>query len=255
MQIVGYETRVGRSKAAALLVARDGTVEREPVSAGRELAYTLGDRRCAGAIDGVEHIPCERPDAPHCELHDSTWICARCTGTCLKAEMDCHQEHAIYLAAFAPSTFKVGVTRRTDPTVRLREQGADRGAIVRRVADGRIAREIEAETARETPIPDRVRVPDKIDGMGRRVDEASWARLLSQFDVEESYEFEYDLGLDSAPVPETIASGTVIGTKGRVLLLERDGNTYAVDMRSLVGYEIRPGSASRQLQSSLGSFG
>jgi len=255
VQIVGYDTAAEGPQPAALFLARDGVVEREPLLTGRDLEYALGDRWCAGATDGTEHIPCDRPDAPHCEHHDSTWICARCTGTCLKAEMDCHQEHAIYLAAFAPSTFKVGVTRRSDPTVRLRQQGADRGAILRRVENGRIAREIEAEIARSTPIPDRVRVPEKIEGMGRPVTEASWDRLLSRFDVEMTYEFEYGFDLDSAPVTETIASGSVLGTKGRILLIERNGDVYAVDMRSLVGYELRSESPSRELQSSLGSFG
>lgn len=255
MQIVGYERSVGHGDAATLLVTREGNLEREPLSPGRELAYSLGERRCAGVIDGTEHIPCERRTAPHCEQHDSTWVCARCTGTCLKDEMDCHQEHAIYLAAFAPATFKVGVTRRADPTVRLREQGADRGAIVRRVENGRIAREIEADIARSTPVPDSVRVRKKIDGMGRAVDLDSWNRLLGAFDVERTHEFEYGLDLRSAPIPETIASGTVLGSKGRVLVIERGGERFAVDMRSLVGYDVRAGTSSRELQSSLGSFG
>lgn len=255
MQIVGYDTGVGGETAAALLVSRDGAVERESLSSGRDLVYALGERRCAGVTDGTEHIPCERRTAPYCEHHDSTWICARCTGTCLKAEMDCHREHAVYLAAFAPTTFKVGVTGRSDPAVRLREQGADRGAIVRRVENGRIAREIEADIARSTPVPDSVRVPTKIEGMGRGVDTAPWERLLEGFDVERTYEFEYGLDLDSAPISETLASGTVLGTKGRVLVVERGGEPFAVDMRSLVGYELRSGIDPRQLQSSLGSFG
>ena len=56
-------------------------------------------------------------------------------------------------------------------------------------------------------------------------------------------------------VAETLASGAVCGTKGRVLVLEREGGTYAVDMRRLVGYELQEGSSSRELQSSLGAFG
>lgn len=254
MQIVGYDRGVGVSSEPALLIARDGVVDREPLSAGRELNYALGERRCAGSIDGEEHIRCANPAAPHCPAHDSTWICARCTGTCLKSEMDCHREHAIYLAAFAPSTFKVGVTGRADPVVRLREQGADRGAIVRRVEDGRIAREIEADIAASTPIPDSVRVSTKIDGLGRRVDEAAWDRLLSRFEIEETHEFEYGFDLDSTPIAETLASGIVLGTKGRIVVVERGGERFAVDMRSLVGHELQAGSAPRKLQSSLGSF-
>jgi hypothetical protein len=255
VQVVGYDTGFGGDTAPALFIARDGVIERESLSSGRTLAYALGERRCAGAMDGSEHIPCERRTAPHCPAHDSTWICARCTGTCLKAEMDCYQEHAIYLAAFAPATFKVGVTKRSDPSIRLREQGADRGAIVRRVENGRIAREIEAEIAQTTPVPDSVRVETKIDGIGRTVDLASWERLLEEFEVESRAVFEYGLELDSAPISETLAAGTVRGTKGRVLVLERDGGVFGVDMRSLVGYELRSGVASRNLQSSLDSFG
>ncbi|QLD88444.1 DUF2797 domain-containing protein [Natronomonas salina] len=255
MQVVGYETGAGTDDPAALLVAVDGAVDREPLAVGRELSYTLGERRCAGTFDGADHVACEAARAPYCEAHDSTWICARCTGTCLKAEMDCHQEHAVYLAAFAPDTFKVGVTKRRRLETRFREQGADRGAHIYTVADGRIAREIEAEIAAETPLPDAVRVPTKVDGMARTVDEAAWEDLLAEFDVKDTYAFDYGFDLDAAPVAETLASGTVRGTKGRVLVLERDGGVYAVDMRDLVGYELREGTSSRELQSSLGAFG
>jgi hypothetical protein len=255
VQVVGYDTGAGRETAAALLVATDGTVEREPLETGRRLEWSLGERRCAGVIDGSDHLACENAAAPYCEAHDSTWVCARCTGTCLKAEMDCHQQHAVYLAAFAPKTFKVGVTKLPRLTTRFREQGADRGAHIYTVENGRIAREIESELAADVPIPDAVRVPTKIDGMGRAVDEAAWNGLLSQFDVRDTYTFDYGLGLDSAPVAETLASGAVVGTKGRVLVVERDGGTFAVDMRDLVGYELRTGTSSRELQSSLGAFG
>jgi hypothetical protein len=256
VQVVGYETgeRAGASEAA-LLVAREGAVDREPLPAGRTLDFTLGERRCAGALDGTEHIACEKPAAPYCEAHDSTWVCARCTGDCLKAEMDCYQQHAVYFAAFAPDTFKVGVTKLPRLQTRFREQGADRGAHVYTVENGRIAREIEAELAAEIPVPDAVRVPRKISGMGRTVDEAAWNRLLEEFDIEETYAFDYGFELDAAPVPETMASGTVVGTKGRVLVLERGGGRFAVDMRDLVGYELESGASSRELQSSLGAFG
>ncbi len=255
MQIVGYDTGVGDAGEPALYVARDATVDREPLSAGRALAYTLDERRCAGALDGTDHIACENPTAPYCEAHDSTWICAKCTGTCLKAEMDCHTEHAVYLAAFAPATFKVGVTKRPRLETRLREQGADRGARIYTVANGRIAREIEADLVDDVPVPDAVRVERKIDGLARDIDEAAWAALLEGFDVQGRHRFDYDLALESAPVADTVASGTVRGTKGRVLVLDRAGGTVAVDLRDLVGYELLEGASSRDVQSSLGAFG
>ena len=255
VQVVGYDTGEGCDREPALLVAREGVVEREPLPPGRELAYTLGERRCAGAVDGTDHAACENSTAPYCDRHRSTWVCAKCTGTCLKAEMDCHQEHAVYLAAFAPATFKVGVTKLPRLRTRLREQGADCGALLRTVANGRIAREIEAELAAETPLPDAVRVATKVEGMGHDVDEAAWERLLGSFEIRERFDLEYGLDLERAPVAETLASGAVRGTKGRVLVLEQAGGTFAVDMRRLVGYELLEGSSSRELQSSLGAFG
>ena len=255
VQVVGYDTGEGGDREPALLVAREGIVEREPLPAGRDLSYTLGERRCAGAVDGTDHAACENSTAPYCDRHRSTWVCAKCTGTCLKAEMDCHTEHAVYLAAFAPARFKVGVTKLARLRTRLREQGADRGALLRTVADGRVAREMEAELAAETPLPDAVRVARKVEGMGHGVDETAWERLLAGFDVAERFDLEYGLDLERAPVAETLASGAVRGTKGRVLVLERESGTYAVDMRRLVGYELREGSSSRELQSSLGAFG
>jgi hypothetical protein len=219
---------------------------------GSELDYSLDDRHCAGTIHDDSHIACNNPTAPYCPDHDGTWVCARCTGTCLKDEMDCYDDHAIYLAAFAPATFKVGVTKLWRLETRLREQGADRAAHIATVSNGRIAREREAELACD--IPDRVRVPTKRAGLGRAVDTAAWEELLTDFDPIERFDFEYGLDLDSQPVAETVAAGTVRGTKGRLLVVDREGSTYAVDMRELVGYNVTEGRSSRELQSSLGSF-
>ncbi|PSP54576.1 DUF2797 domain-containing protein [Halobacteriales archaeon QS_1_67_19] len=256
MQIVGYETERPDAgddgREAALLIAEADTVRREPLTAGRSLAYALGPRRCAGALDGTTHRSCRNEAAPHCEQHTSTWVCARCTGTCLKDEMDCYDDHAVYLAAFAPATFKVGVTKAWRLRTRLREQGADRAAHLRTVENGRIAREIESRLARE--YTDRVRVPAKIAGLHRAVDQSAWEAVLAEFDPIERFDFEYGLELSSAPVPETLATGKIVGVQGRVAVLERGGTTYAVDLRDLVGHEIRAEETEKELQSSLAAF-
>ena len=269
MQIVGYDAAdgglllspgnddAGGSTAAAPAGSSDTNdtddqLTYRSLDPQAELEFTLGERHCAGTIHDDHHIACSDPTAPYCSDHDTTWVCARCTGTCLKDEMDCNDDHAIYLAAFAPATFKVGVTKLWRLETRLREQGADRAAHIATVENGRIAREREAEIAAE--IPDRVRVPTKQAGLGRAVDTDAWEATLADFDPIERFGFDYGLDLDSQPVAETVAAGTVRGTKGRLVLLDRDGSTYAVDMRELVGYEVREGRSSRELQSSLGSF-
>jgi hypothetical protein len=243
---------VDDSDASSTAVSRTASVEYVCLEPGTDLSFRLGDRHCAGVVTDDGHRPCDDSAAPYCPAHTSTWVCARCTGTCLKAEMDCFDDHAVYLAAFAPATFKVGVTKRRRLETRFREQGADRGAHLRTVENGRIAREIEAELAEE--LSDRVRVPTKLDGLGRSVDEGAWADLLSGFDPLDTFAFDYGLALADRPVAETVASGRVRGTKGRLLVVDHGGSTYAVDLRDLVGYEVTVGETDRRLQSSLDAF-
>jgi hypothetical protein len=275
VQVVGYETGgVGESDGGSdsdasradagataagsggeLYVADGGEVEFVEAAPGTDLSFGLGDRRCAGTVHDGGHVPCDADDAPYCDAHSGVWVCARCTGTCLKDEMDCHEAHAMYLAAFAPDTFKVGVTRLWRLETRLREQGADRAAHVRTFPDGRVAREVEAELASGPDLVDRVRVPTKLDGFGRDVDGGAWTALVGRFDPVERFDFDYGLDLAERPVAETMAAGTVRGWKGRVLVLDRNGSTYAVDARELVGYELTEEVPDRDLQSSLGAFG
>ena len=258
MQVVGYESQPAvsgdESGAPGLYVATDGEVQFVDASAGTTLEFGLGARRCAGSIHEDGHVPCSSSDAPYCATHTNVWVCARCTGTCLKDEMDCHETHAMYLAAFTPDVFKVGVTRLWRLDTRLREQGADRAAHVRTFPDGRVAREVEAELAAADDLVDRVRVDQKLAGLGRSIDTDAWTSLLERFDPIDRFAFDYGFTLTDRPVKETMASGTVRGWKGRLLLLDRGGSTYAVDARDLVGYELVETAPDRRLQSSLGAF-
>ncbi|SDN29090.1 Protein of unknown function [Halogranum gelatinilyticum] len=249
MQIVGYDS----GDDAGLLVSDGDGLDYVALDAGTDLAYTLGERHCAGTVHEETHIACDAPRAPYCRDHQYTWVCARCTGTCLKDEMDCYDDHAVYLAAFAPNVFKVGVTKHWRLDTRLREQGADRAAHIRTVDNGRVAREIEAGIA-ET-VTDRVRVPTKREGLHRAVDADLWNEFVAEFDPIETFEFDYGFDLADQPMAETIATGTVRGTKGRLLVLDHAGSTYAVDMRDLVGYEVEAGRTEKDVQSSLGAFG
>lgn len=259
MQVVGYQRDVSgvaeASEAAGganLLLAEEGAVQAVPLDPGTELRYTLGPRHCAGTLVADGHHACENDVAPFCAAHSDTWVCARCTGTCLKDEMDCHQAHAVYFAAFAPATFKVGVTRLERLPTRICEQGADRAAHVLTFPDGRLAREREAEIARD--VGDRVRVAEKVQSLARDVDESAWNRLLADYQVKREFDPDYELNLSEQPVPETMATGTIVGTKGRLLVLERAGSYYAVDVRDLVGHELQEGPGKRDRQSSLSAF-
>lgn len=254
MQIVGYRTAAGSDDSAHLLIASDGDLRAEALTPGTELSYQLGRRHCAGSIEYEtdKHNPCEHEHAPYCDRHTSRWACARCTGDCALPLESCREEHAIYLAAFAPATFKVGVTRSWRLETRLREQGADRAAHIRTVENGRVARQIEAEIA--TKIGDKVRVATKQQGLHRSVDAEQWNSLLAEYEPLSTFTFEHGFELSDRPVVETIATGTIRGRQGRVLVLEHNGSTYAVDLRDLVGYELTAGTPDRALQSSFAAF-
>ena len=242
MQIVGYAPL-----EHALFVADSGSVDRLELAPGTDLEYTLGERHCAGTTDGDTHYPCERSRAPYCPLHTTPWSVAN--------NADSEEEHAIYLAGFSPDLFKVGVTRSWRLETRLREQGADRAAHISTVPDGRIAREHESEISAEYAITERVRVAAKIRGLADPFDESEWQQLLGEFDVIEEFDFGYGFDLREPPIAEPLLTGRVVGTKGRVLVLEHARTTYAVDMRGLVGYELMEGATDRDLQTSLGGFG
>lgn len=256
MQLVGYDTARPETattpRPPALHVATDGHVQTTTLTPGTELTYTLHDRHCAGHHDDTTHEPCANPDAPYCPQHTSTWACARCTGNCNLPLDACTDEHAIYLAAFAPDTFKVGVTRSWRLQTRLHEQGADRAAHINTVPDGRIARQLEAEIA--NTLTDRVRTPAKRRSLATTVDDDAWTALLDEHDPLDTYTLDHGLALDTEPIAETLATGTIRGVKGRLLVLENNDTTYVTDLRDLVGHDVTPDPATRDVQSSLGSF-
>lgn len=251
MQIVGYKAGTA-NEPAALKLGVEGGVSTQPLEPGTRLDYSLGSRHCAGRIGDTTHHHCDQDAAPYCEEHTVRWPCAKCRGECAMPIEPCHEEHAIYLAAFEPSTFKVGVTRSWRLETRLTEQGARRGAHIRTVENGRIARQIEAEMAND--VPDRVGGETKINGLAHSLDETAWEQFLEPYEVIETFEFDYDLSLRHQPIPATIGTGRVRGTRGRILVLERGETTYAVDLKGLIGYEVTDGGSDPDRQASLGAF-
>jgi hypothetical protein len=248
----GDQSRDTAEGTAGLLVATDGEITRIALRPGRSLSYRLDDRHCAGSIGEDGHETCDQPAAPFCPDHTDRWPCALCTGECNLPLSSCREEHAVYLAGFRPATFKVGVTKAWRLETRLREQGAAGAALLRTVADGRIARQIEADIAGS--VGDSVRVEAKIRGLHEGFDEDAWSSLLGGYDHLGTVSFDYGLTLEDRPMQETLATGTVRGTKGRVLVLDRGGSTYAVDLRDLVGFEVEVAETDRTLQSSLGAW-
>lgn len=252
MQIVGYETGNPNRMTPVLLVAANGAIKEISLTTGTKLSYTLKQRHCAGRISEQSHESCSAPEAPYCPQHTDRWPCARCRGQCSKPIDNCEQPHVVYLAVFAPALFKVGVTKSWRLSQRLYEQGADHGALIEEYPDGRAARQREAALAEQ--ISDRIETAEKLRRLHRSVDRPRWNQLLDRFDPIEQLSLTYDIELSGPPVPETTVTGQVRGVKGRVLLLDANQTTYAVDLRNLIGQEITQDGTVGPRQSSLSSF-
>ncbi len=263
MQIVGYESGLegleydiingleNKPEPPSLLIGNKNKVEKIHLVQGETIDYSLKDRHCAGRISEGAHEYCRNEKSPYCENHISDWVCARCTGNCNLPIPNCKETHAVYIAAFSPSIFKVGVTRMPRLITRLREQGARKAAHIETVSDGRTARQIERKIA--SGMKDRVIAKEKLNGLGQNVNRKKWEVVMSEFKSAKIFNFDYGFELDYPPIPAKILTGKIVGVEGRFLVLKIAKDNYAVDLRGITGCEIEKGNEKREisLQSSL----
>tara|TARA_A100001037_G_scaffold306560_1_gene352683 strand:- start:8095 stop:8898 length:804 start_codon:yes stop_codon:yes gene_type:complete len=264
VQIVGFESGLegieydlvegtsSEPEAPHLIIANRGELERIRLNRGETIRYKLLERSCAGEIENGKHQACGERKAPYCTTHINDWLCARCTGNCDLPLPTCKQVHAVYIAGFPPSTFKVGVTRMSRLITRLKEQGARKAAHIETVSNGRTARQIERGIADK--IKDRVISKEKINGIGQYVNEEEWEKIIENYKTVKTFDLEYGFELEYPPIPTVMLSGEIVGVEGRFLVLKVSNDNYAVDLRDLIGYEIEQdkGSGEMSLQASLG---
>jgi len=263
VQIVGFESGLEGLKydiiegvsnepdIPHLVLEKNGELEQIYLKSGDFINYKLSGRRCAGRVTNGEHESCREYKVPYCTEHTNDWICARCTGNCDLPLSTCKEIHAVYIAGFSPSTFKVGVTRMSRLITRLKEQGARKAAHIEIVSNGRTARQIERGIADK--IKDRVISKEKLKGIGQHVSEKEWEGVIADYKTIKMFDLEYGFELEYPPIPAVILSGKIIGIEGRFLILEVSKDNYAVDLRDLIGYEIEEGKENKEiiLQTSL----
>ncbi|WP_424359862.1 DUF2797 domain-containing protein [Methanocella sp. MCL-LM] len=248
MRIIGY------SSIDKVLVVSPGP---GVIDISSEVALTLTGRGCAGRWEGEKYIPCDCPEAPYCQQCAGVAdACVICRGECRKPERTCNEEHSVYLAIFAPSTVKVGVSRTYRLETRLHEQGADEGYEIARFPDGEAARRLERELS--SRFPDRIPFAEKI--RPGRIDRAAVDTALSNFTPVRRFGFRYFPGdvwmapiLLKPDIHKTI-SGKVFGVKGQALVLEKHDTLYAVYLDSLIGYDCEARKGKERLQVSLSGF-
>lgn len=218
-------------------------------SVSLELSF---NRYCIGYTRIDKDYPC--PDEA---MSDS----AQC-GHCRKLELSCASckgdecrlglgkecmlgEHYVYLASFGEFV-KAGVTKKERINERLIEQGADFGVVVAKAKDGFAARKLEAEIQKKFGFRNAMRTTEKFrllfseKEIGRKSIEAGLEKLKG-FDGLEMMEI-LDLSghyptLTEKPTLDNLLIGKVLGAKGKMLFLERNG-TKAVDMGRMIGKYI-----------------
>lgn len=235
---------------------------------GREC---IGYRSSEGASGSL--LPCPdnvinitRSQCPDCLARAEILPCLRCTGEVCRnqARRDfCIQpnNHALYLASFAPGVIKVGVSRWSRRRERLLEQGA-RSAIIVARDDGQMIRRHEAMIAK-FGYPDRLSSEDKLRYMGRKVAEDQLEEELFE-NFEKIKPRMYAPWLEEAekvPLPDhpnidglEFATfwrpntqklhdlvGRVLAVTGQIIIIQDDSTQpFAIDARDLVGYRVAP---------------
>ena len=240
MKIIGF------SSLKKTLLAHP-SMELLPLSGS--LSLGMGRRTCIGKWQAGVYYSCKSEAVPVCGSCEEFNACAICTGTCLKDEKTCLEEHVVYIALFRPDIFKIGVTKASRFNDRLREQGADVAAVVDYASDGERARRRERELQKRYGIKGTVRHSQKMY-VDTELDWAAWDAMKVTMDVHDETTLSYfDLPLWMRPLQvKDMLLGHVIGVKGRLVVLEKDATLYGFDLNNVLGAEVFPiGSSKRQL--------
>ncbi len=211
------------------------------------------NRYCTGYTRFDKSYPC--PDealsdsgkCPHCRKLELS--CAACRGDeCLFGHSECLLgEHLIYLASFG-ELVKAGVTKKERINERLVEQGADFGVVVAKARDGFEARAVEALVQHVFGFRNAVRTSEKFKllGIEREVSKKSLELAIEKITatkfpgigVEEIRDLSsFYPKLEQKPALDNLLEGEVLGAKGNLLFLERDG-PKVIDMKKNVGRYI-----------------
>jgi hypothetical protein len=237
------------------------------------IAWQIGiDRHCIGYRPplGKTLHPCQDnarglpgSQCPVCADLASLLPCLRCQGDRCRnpaRRPDCVQvdNHAIYLAAFAPGIHKVGVARWHRREARLREQGAYVGLIIGQT-DGLLARRMETIISKFGNIVDRLSVRDhlraatvesdpqallaelrlKAASLQRRLIQQPWVEEMEQYTFPERQTLSHLPQLWSPSGASTLV-GDVQGFIGQTMILQPEGGSLlAVDLPTLIGWHVQ----------------
>ncbi len=267
MQLVKYKWDVHGLSGQPFLMARDGKKIIKIKLFDESIKMKLGKKTCAGYTKNGVHSECssKRPVenervCRECAINDDFFLCMKCTGeecinepqrsSCMK------NKYFLYFAAFN-SILKVGISYEFRILERLIEQGADMGAKIGMIKDGKLARSIEQEVRHELNIYDRVSGIDKQKMLFGNLNVAStnifgaYNRLKGNglssylispevYNLQGIYRLASVSGMPSMieVVEGATISGVVIAAKGNIIIIKNGSGLFSVNAGKLVCHDV-----------------
>ncbi len=229
-----------------------------------EINLRVGEKRCIGFFKEGMHRACPNNarlaygwHCNSCRLEDDFFTCIQCDGSsCINEDRrsECMKEsYYIYLAAF-DSVLKVGVSQSHRIIERLVEQGADFGAKVAEVTDGKAVRVMEQKIKNYLGITDRLKGSEKQKMIFCNPDTAALnmqkaikklvangdAGRVEIYDLRKHYNLQnVILNPRKADITDGMEiSGKVVAAKGNVLIFSHGYSFFSVNAHDMIGREL-----------------
>lgn len=261
MQVIKFKWE---RKEPQIILQENGTFKKINLFS-QDLSLKLGEKLCIGYFKDGRHYKCPYKNKTEferscsdCQRMDDFFRCIKCDGTsCIneKKRNECvKNNYFIYLAAFN-TLLKVGISHEQRFLERLVEQGADFGAKIASIKDGKSVRETEQEIKDYLHITDRIKGDEKQEMLFANPN-LSIIRLSSAINKLKGNGFPlvhpeiYDLRkyyrLENTPTKpkkleiktNTKITGRVVSAKGNILILRNKNKFYSLNAHGLIGREI-----------------
>lgn len=249
---------------------KGGELSRLPIL-GEKLAYEfdLSEKFCVGWVDFEKRrgVPC-----PDSALVDAKYeSCIKCrnrtgfnpafynaTSVSEQQEKINQQPHFVYLAYFAPSVIKVGISQEARGTRRILEQGARMAMKLETFGSALVARQYEEKISKLPNIVDNVTGGKKIELLKQPFDSENAEKSL--LDLKQQIEESLNITLKSAEIIETnnyfmtspvevnraidMTStskivGEVVAAIGAIIITEYESNLLVYNLKKLIGYRAK----------------
>jgi len=260
MQIIKYSW----DKFEPKLVLKDDQITRMNLF-DKDISIKFNDKICIGFYNG-KHYPCpERRILEYgyncidCRKSDRFSLCMQCTGEeCInpKRRDECkEEEYFVYLAVF-DSLIKVGVSLDRRIIERLVEQGADFGARLMQVKDGKEVRIIERNIMNTLNITDRVRGNQKAERIFCNPNVAMknlykniinlknlFPEKLNNIEIHDLRNYYRLHNVKKDPKLLKVSNGIklegrVVAAKGNIVILNNQNMFYSLNAHEMVGREV-----------------